>query len=182
MAFERRGIAEGRERPTRQPAFLRRNSLGQEVGRPGLLIDRLVGIACEGINLGPLNTLVPDLDARTCKELASRLERMDANREALQATWDQERNWALRSGGTLERVKNRMVLLVSRGNLQTIRQKTAPKFAQIQFQERDLMLHLAAQAYQLDHGKTPGRPGDLVPEYLEMIPKDPVTGKELTLK
>jgi hypothetical protein len=120
-----------------------------------------------------LNTLVPDLDARTCKELARLLERMDANRDPLQVTWDQERIWALGAGGTLERIRNRIVLFVSRRNLQTVRQKAEPKFARIQFQERDLMLHLAARAYQLEHGKAPEPPGHLVPEYLLTIPQGP---------
>lgn len=154
---------------------------GQEVCRGGLLIDRLVGIACEGINLGPLNTLVPDLDIRTCKELAHLLEQMDGNREPLQATWDRERTWALRAGGIFERIKNRAIHLASRKHLETVRQKTAPKFAQIQFQERDLMLRLAAQAHQLEHGKLPDKPGDLVPAYLQAIPKHPLTGKDMSL-
>jgi hypothetical protein len=154
---------------------------GQEVCRGGLVIDRLVGIACEWMNLDPLKTLGSALDAQTCKELAQRLERMDANREPLEATWDQERTWALRSGGIIERIKNRALLLASRRHLQAVQQKTGPRFAQIQLQERDLMLHLAAQGYKSDHGKRPGRPIDLVPEYLKTVPKHPVTGLEMTL-
>ncbi len=106
---------------------------------------------------------------------------MDATREPIQVTWDLERTWALHAGGILERIKNRMILLVAHRNLQTIQQKTGPKFAQIEFQERDLMMHLAARAYQLEHGKVPGRAGDLVPVYLQTVPKDPATGAEMVL-
>ncbi len=183
LAFRAEGELAEREGKTNDAARVYVDGIrfGQEVCRGGLLIDRLVGIACEGINLSPLNTLVPDLDAQTCKELARLLEKMDTTREPTQVTWDQERNWALSSGGILERIKNRMILLVAYRNLQTIRQNAESRFAQIQFQERDLMLRLAARAYQWEHGKAPDRPGDLVPEYLAAIPKHPGTGQELAL-
>lgn len=154
---------------------------GQEVCRGGLLIDRLVGIACEGITLAPLIALVQDLDGRTCKELARLLEQMDASREPMQVTWDQEQTWALRAGSIVERIRNRIGLLVSGRMLQNVRQKSGLKVGQIQLQERDLLLRLAAQAYRLEHGKSLGRTGDLAPEYLKSVPRHPVTGLEMTL-
>lgn len=183
LAFRAEGELAEREGRTNDAARIYVDGIrfGQQVCRGGLLIDRLVGVACEGINLEPLTNLARDLDSRTCRELASLLERMDATREPVEATWKEERFWASHSGSALEQIRNRIMLLMSWGSLQASRQKAEAKFARIQLQERDLMLQLAARAYQLDHGKAPERPDDLVPEYLRSTPADPVTGLEMTL-
>lgn len=40
---------------------------------------------------------------------------------------------------------------------------------------------MAARAYELENGKSPIQPANLVPAYLKTIPKDPVTSTDMTL-
>jgi competence protein ComGC len=57
--------------------------------------------------------------------------------------------------------------------------KTKEKFQQQQIKTRQLMVDLAARAYELDKGKSPASLADLVPEYLKAIPQDPFTGTNM---
>jgi hypothetical protein len=85
LAFRTEGELAEQEGKTNEAArvYLDGIRFGQEVCRGGLLIDRLVGIACEAITLAPWNTLVWDLDATTCRELAHGLELQEATREPI---------------------------------------------------------------------------------------------------
>ena len=42
-----------------------------------------------------------------------------------------------------------------------------------------LIVDLAARAYELDKGHRPVSVAELVPEYLKAVPQDPVTGTNL---
>ena len=44
---------------------------------------------------------------------------------------------------------------------------------------RQLLIDLAARAYELDKGQSPANVADLVPDYLKAIPQDPFTGTNL---
>ena len=46
---------------------------------------------------------------------------------------------------------------------------------------RVFLLKTAARAYELETGKRPASAGDLVPNYLKIVPKDPYTGADLPL-
>ena len=42
-----------------------------------------------------------------------------------------------------------------------------------------LLIDLAARAYELEKGHRPASLADLVPDYLKAIPQDPVTGTNM---
>jgi hypothetical protein len=44
---------------------------------------------------------------------------------------------------------------------------------------RQLLIALAARAYELDKGHPPTSTADLVPEYLKAVPQDPVSGTNM---
>jgi hypothetical protein len=150
--------------------------LGIECGRGGVLIDELVGIAIEAIGTRHLQALLPHLDANTCRETSSALEALDAQRQ----TWDevmlQERAWSQRTFRgwryTLMRLETGKSLdaafAKSRNHVYAQEQKT-----------RQLIIALAARAYELEKGKPPAGTADLVPEYLKAVPQDPVTGTNM---
>ena len=48
-----------------------------------------------------------------------------------------------------------------------------------QKKEDQLLIDLAARAYELDKGHPPASAADLMPEYLKAIPQDPVTGTNM---
>jgi hypothetical protein len=55
--------------------------LGQEIGRGGVLIDRTMGQAYETLGIERLQSLQEKLDAAACRELAQKLEDIEARRE-----------------------------------------------------------------------------------------------------
>jgi hypothetical protein len=184
LAFRAEGELAEREGRTNDAAriYLDGIRFGQESSRGGLLIDRLVGIACEAITLDPLNDIAQQLDSGTCREIAQLLEGMEAKREPMQATWDEERSWCLHSGGIFERMRNRIMLLVTRGNLQVMRQKADPKLARVQTQERNLILHLTARADQLEHAKAKERPQDGVSARPRPVPTPSVPNTNMSAR
>jgi hypothetical protein len=164
-------------------AYLDGIRFGQEFCRGGLVIDRLVGVACEAINFAPLSNVVPNLDARTCREFAQNLERMEAKREPWESTVMGERmffrktaSWRDNLFGTVYRV------------LRWFKSWWSPfpnpkqKLERIQSSERRLILLLATRAYELEKGKAPAQPDSLVPVYLNTVPKSPITGQAMTLQ
>jgi competence protein ComGC len=46
---------------------------------------------------------------------------------------------------------------------------------------RQLLVALAARAYELDKGRRPASLTELVPDYLKAVPKDPASGTNLIL-
>jgi hypothetical protein len=183
LAFRAEGELAEREGKTNDAArvFLDGVRFGQEVCRGGLLLDRMVGIATERINLDPLRGLVADLDAATCREAARALEQMEVKREPIEGTRNEERIWAARVGSLQERIGLQIVRIVRPKDYNAPWEKSASKLAEVQTQSRELTLQLAARTYELDKGMAPSRVADLVPAYLQSIPKEPVTGAEMTL-
>jgi hypothetical protein len=155
---------------------------GQEFCRGGLVIDRLVGAACEAINFAPLSNLVQNLDARTCRDVAQGLETMEAKREPWASTLIGERMFFRKTASLRDNLFGTVYRVIRwcmpwRGPVQDPKQK----LERIQGAERRLILQLAARAYGLEKGKAPAEAGDLVPIYLNAVPRDPVTGREMAL-
>ena len=182
LAFRAEGELAEREGRTKDAAriYLDGIRFAQEMCRGGLLIDRLVGIATERINLDPLRRL--ELDAATCREAARALEQMEFRREPIEATWTEEKFWTSRVGSLRERIGFQLVRIVRPKVIEAPRQVSASKLAEVQTHTRQVMLQLAARAYEVEHGKYPDPPGQLVPDYLQMLPKHPVNGEVLTFE
>jgi hypothetical protein len=183
LAFRAEGELAEREGKTNDAVriYLDGVRFAQELCRGGLLIDRMVGVATERINLDPLLSSVPNLDAVTCREAARALEQMEVRREPIRATWNEETLWASRVASLQERMGLQIVRIVRPKDFNAPWEKSASKLAEVQTQARALMLQLAVRACEVDHAKSPDEPRQLVPKYLQAIPKDPVTGKELTI-
>ena len=49
-----------------------------------------------------------------------------------------------------------------------------------QIRERVLLIKLASRAYELETGRPPKNPADLVPTYLKAIPRNPSTGTNMS--
>jgi len=150
--------------------------LGNESSRGGTLIDQLVGIAIEAIGTMPLTNLVDLLDAKSCRETADALETLDDQRQTLNEVMQQEHDWSHR---TFPGVRNEIARLMTRKSLLAGQAATARKFMQQQMRTRQLIIDLAARAFELDKGKPPGSLADLVPDYLKAVPQDPFTGTNM---
>jgi hypothetical protein len=150
--------------------------LANESARGGVLIDELVGIAIEATGTGHLTNLVERLDAKSCRESAAALENLDSQKQTLDEVMQQENDWSHR---TFTGVRYEIVRLMTRKSLLPARAAAARKFKQEQTRTRQLIIALAARAYELDKGKPPESLADLVPDYLKSIPQDPLTGTNM---
>ena len=74
-------------------SYLSAIRLGHEGFRGGVMMDRMVGLACEGIGQMRLEPLLPALDLATCRELLPELQAIDAKAETIEEVLRQEQAW-----------------------------------------------------------------------------------------
>ncbi len=150
---------------------------GQELSRGGVMITKLVGIACENIAMSPLWSPTNSLSAGKCREIAASIQAIDAGEEPIADTLQNEKAWSRKTYG----LKGQFEMLLTYRAMAKTKAAVVAKIQKTQLRRREIMLEFAARAYELEKGKRPQSAADLVPEYLKEIPKDPVTGKELGL-
>jgi uncharacterized protein YgiM (DUF1202 family) len=177
-------VAEGRlaEMETRSgdavKSYLDVIRLGNTSAHGGVLIDQMVGTAIEAMGASCLQKLVDQLDAKTCREAAATLETLDAQRQTWKEVMQQEDAWSHRA---YSGIKYRWSKLVMYSSLKKAHQAGERKFNKRQIMTRQLLVDLAARAYELEKGHRPASVADLVPDYLKVVPKDPVSGTNLVL-
>jgi len=147
----------------------------QESTRGGLIIHKLVAIACQAIAFKPLAALHESLDAKQCGEIARVLEDMDAKAEPVEESLAHEKDFGRRMGG----ISYPVLKLLSYKQESASRQRFMQKFNSSQAYRRRVMLDFAERAYELEKGQRPASPADLVPAYLKAIPQDPMTGTNM---
>jgi hypothetical protein len=157
-------------------SYLDAARLGNESARGGVLIDQMVGTACEAIGTSQLQNLASRLDAKSCHETAAALETLDAQRQSWDEVMQQENDWSRRAFTGL---RYEIMRLMPHKSLKKVFQKAEQKFQEQQLKTRQLMLDLAARAYALDKGHPPASAADLVPDYLKAVPPDPFTGTNM---
>jgi hypothetical protein len=150
--------------------------LGNDSARGGVLIDALVGLAIENMGVAGLQKITGRLDAKSCRETVAALETLDAQRQSWNEVIQQEDGWSRRTFTSLSyRIYRPLLSKMTRDAFQ----KAERKFKEQQLKTRQLLIGLAARAYELDKGHRPASLADLVPDYLKAIPQDPVTGTNL---
>ncbi|MGA3284498.1 MAG: hypothetical protein ABSD57_08575 [Verrucomicrobiota bacterium] len=178
QAFVAEGrLAEMENRPgDAVKSYLDAIRLGHKSAHGGILIDQLVGTAIEAMGVSHLQKLGDQLDAKTCHETAATLETLDAQRQTWNEVMQQESAWSRRA---YPGIKYRLGELVMSSSLKKALQGGERKFNKQQLIARQLLIDLAARAYELDKGHAPTSVADLVPDYLKAVPQDPVTGTNL---
>ncbi len=150
--------------------------LGNETGRGGFLIHRLVGIAQETIGYNPLVKFLPALDCEQMRPLIADLEAVDANG----VTWeDVQQSERLFVRHALQQTFNPIRHVESwLQNRQTL--KTAKAQHNFTVARRRLVLtELALRCYQAEQGHPPEQSEQLVPKYLKRVSTDPFSGQSL---
>jgi len=171
-------LAEIESRPNdAAKSYLDAMRLGVESARGGVLIDQLVGTACEALGTRNLQKLAGTLDGKTSHDAAEVLERLDTDRQTWNEVMRQENDWARR---TFSSVRYEFARLMTRKSLEQSLQRAKQKFHAQQLKTRQLMIELAARAYALDKGRPPASLADLLPDYLKAVPQDPLTGKDMS--
>lgn len=156
-------------------SFLDLLRLGRASARGGALIDEQVGLSQERLGLLGLARIRSKLSARACRDLIKRLERLDADREPLDAVFRRDRLLGLASSGW----QARSIAIIRPKSfdalLQPAHEMTRRSRNTLVTHERLLIIDLALRAYRLEHPKRrpPKRLEELVPEYLDRLPNDP---------
>jgi hypothetical protein len=175
-------VAEGRladmeNRPSDAvKSYLDAIRLGNKSAHGGVLIDQLVGTAIEAMGASCLQKLVDQLDAKSCRETAAALETLDAQRQTWNEVMQQESAWSRRTFTSLRyRIYRPLLVKMTKKAFQ----KAEQRFNAQQTKMHQLIIGLAARAYELDKGHRPASLADLVPDYLKTVPQDPLTGTNM---
>jgi len=159
-------------------SYLDTMRLGHVAGHGGLLIDSLVGLACESIGLTPLRALTSKLEAKPCLDLIQVLEQLDLQRDSVQETLRIEKTWGQRAYGW----RSLMLTIFGRNSMRPAQQKFEQKVQTHQTTLREFLIELASRAYELEQGRRPNALADLTPKYLKSIPLDPSTGTPMNYR
>jgi hypothetical protein len=156
-------------------AYLDAIRLGNESGRGGILIDAMIGAACDSLGVQQLQKITGELDAKSCRETAATLETLRAQRQTWNEIMQQESDWSRRTFG----LRGQILKLFYHSRIKHNFQLAIDTMKSTQKKEAQLLIDLAARANELDKGKPPANVADLVPDYLKSIPQDPFTGTNM---
>jgi len=160
--------------------YLETCRFGQASGRGGLIVDKLVGVAVEGIGTEGLSRIATELSMSSCKIIVSAIEQIDASFEPAVAYTKRNRDWSRKTTGWWDHLQF-MWMAKSLFPTRQSDQRFSARLLKTIHNRRQLILTLASRAYELEHGKPPSRAEDLVPSVLRAIPKDPESGTSLVL-
>lgn len=153
-------------------AYLDAMRLGHEATRGGLLIDGLVGIACEAIGLQSLRSCVTNLQAAECRAAIGELEAMEKKQEPFAAKLKTEKAWVRQTFPFYQRLFYGLMRIFNGAAIKRDEQKMEQKFQAQENRRNHLLLSLASQAYELERGHRPRTVSELVPDFLKVVPKD----------
>ncbi len=149
--------------------------LGSQITHGGIVLDELAGISAAWYGETQLQGIVTNLDASSCRRDATTLETLAGDRQRMATALQQQEAWERRGLGWRSEWFKLIYFSARQRNFKNAKEK----LDQFQQEENRLLVALAARAYELDKGKTLARVADLVPDYLNAIPQDPVTGTNI---
>jgi len=159
-------------------SFLDLARLGPAMGRGGLLIDVLTGVAIETVGLDGLNRVRNELKANELRAAIPILLESDKSRETFAAVRNIEDYRAEQSVSYSTRLM--LKITGAEARLRAPSDKAAALALQrVQTTLRQLVVDMASQLYVIDHKTDPKDPSELVPAYLPEILKDPATGEPI---
>ena len=150
--------------------------VGQTITRGGRKLEALSGMAVEKVATASLRSMIPMLDASTCRSLAQELERAEETRESADRILETERNWSRAAFGLIAKVGE----MFGKGPEVQARKQFLTRYRETERDTRRLILALAARSVYLTTGQAVGGPSDLVPGVLKAVPVDPETGVPFT--
>jgi hypothetical protein len=160
-------------------SYLQDIQFGNELSRGGLLITRLVGIACENIGRQGLVRVVPQLSGPEARQVIGKLEKIDATRAPWAETLENE-NYYIRQ--QLRGYRNPLMRFVSLWNTRRMVGKAEVRHKMTLAQERLLTTELALRCCQAEGHPLPLRLDDLVTNYLSRLPADPFSAQAVVYR
>src|SRR5437667_8984647 len=153
---------------------------GNEISRGGLLIHRLVGIACQASGGGPLSKLAPLLSCEQARPLVAELEKIDEAR----APWDE----VLQSERIFVREQLRassvspLSYVTAWWMTRPAKKKAEDKNNKSVAHLRLLITELALRCFRSEQGHAAQRLEQLAPKHLQRVPIDPFSGQPLVYR
>jgi hypothetical protein len=140
---------------------------GHECSRGALILDMLVGVACQSLGCQALQGLAGQLDATILRATIRQLEEIDARSELPRDISNQERIWSRRTFG----LRGQVARLLMQRSLEQNERNALAKLQSQRTAANRLTVELAERAYELDKGVTSTNIADLVPAYLQRLPQ-----------
>ncbi|MGH7976542.1 MAG: hypothetical protein ACREDS_07985 [Limisphaerales bacterium] len=150
--------------------------LGNESARGGTIVDGMIGVAINSLGAEQLQKLTDSLDEKSCRETTATLEILAAQRQTWADIMQQEDAWSRRTFSSLHIAYYKLLYYRTR---ERNYQRCIDTIKSLQHDENQLIIDLAARAYELDKGHLPASAADLVPDYLKAVPQDPFTGTNM---
>jgi len=173
-------LAESDNRPVSAATnYLEAIRLGIEISRGGFVVNRMIGIAFEGIGGLPLSKLVSHLSCEQGRALLPELEQLDQNRVTFEEIQHNERQLMIHE---LLKTYNPLTWPMLWWQVRQINKSTEAKHNATVAHERLLLVELALRCYRCDQEKAPSRLDELVPRYLHQVPQDPFNALSMIYK
>ena len=150
--------------------------IGHTITRGGRKLEALSGLAVEKVATASLRSMVPMLDASTCRGLAQDLERAEESREDADRILETEKNWCRATFGWVAKAGE----IFGKGREPLQRKDFLTRYRDTERSTRRLILTLAARSVALETGHAVTNPSDIVPSVLKAVPVDPETGAPFT--
>ena len=149
----------------------------------GVLIDYLVGSACELMAVRQMTNLLSGLDLEACQQARTRLEACESRHDSLVDLLQREREWSWKTYGVLRRIEMMVQARSLRPGkeLEFLFPESGEEYRGRVSETRLAILHFAARAFELDRHTKPRGVNELVPNYLSIAPTNLVTGKIFAL-
>lgn len=153
--------------------------LGIEMSRGGLMMNRLVGIACEGLGSIRLVKLLPQLTCEQIRPVIAELEKIDENTVPWREVLQNENRFARAQLGSYP---NPIKLASDLWQARNVRKASEERHDVAAAHLRLLTAEVALRTYRCDQGTGPGTLAELIPRYLQHLPIDPFSGKPLVYR
>jgi hypothetical protein len=144
--------------------------LGTEMSRGGLMMNRLVGIACEAIGGTALVKVIPKLGCEDIRTIVGPLETIDRTTVAWSEVVKSENRWLRAQIGTY---RNPVKFVSDWWQARATRRASQQRHNLATAHIRLLELEMALKSFTCDHGRAPEKLVELVPKYLRQLPLDP---------
>jgi hypothetical protein len=156
--------------------------LGHEMGRGGLIIDHMSGLAATRMGLELLTGLRADLTPAESLRVARALEAIDGGRDPIEEVVRREQAYTK----TAADIRIRVLWQFHPSTIAKLRQPAERAAVDGDTMNRSwlrlLAADLAIEGYRREHEALPRRLADLVPRALAAVPVDPFGGRSLVYR
>lgn len=152
---------------------------GHKATHGGLIIDDLVGIACQAIGSSRLVEVAPSLSPDVAQQVIAELISLDQTREPAGAIIQRDRQWSRRAYGLW---RTMWTGIVANKTLRSVEESFRNKHTRSVAALRLVTTALAIRAYEATNGKRPTSLAELVPQWLPAVPLDPFSQQPLAYR